>query len=87
MHSHGSTNNGYKTILSYSAKTLFSSCLGLVTVDFPVGLPGALAVEEQPAETVRPRAVTSPRPPKSLRQPFASSYPVPEAFQGLVANG
>ena len=87
MHPHGSTKNGYKTILYYSAKILFSSRLGLVRVDFPAGLPGALAVEERPAETVRPRAVTGPWPPNSFRQPFASGYPVPEAFRGLVANG
>ena len=87
MHPHGSTKNGYKTILYYSAKILFSGRSGLVTVDFPAGLPGALAVEERPAETVRQRAANGPPPPKSFRQPFASGYLVPEAFRGLVANG
>ena len=87
MHPHSPAKNVYKTILCYCIKILFSGSLGLVTVDFLAGLPGALAVEERPAETVRPRAVTGRRPPKSFRQPFATGNPVPEAFRGLVANG
>ena len=85
MHPHGSTKNGYKTILCYSVKILFSG--RLESAALPAGLPGALAVEERPAETVRQRAANGPPPPKSFRQPFASGYPVPEAFRGLVANG
>ena len=87
MHPHSPAKNVYKTILCYCIKILFSGSLGLVTVDFLAGLPGALAVEERPAETVRQRAANGPPPPKSFRQPFASGYSVPEAFRGLVANG